>query len=432
MDHDLRNSTTPTDPPRPADATTPGPGGVRVRMRRGLRSFGRGFEQQVKTLLFGALGTLMRLGSPREPPRWSTRPHRVLLLRYDRIGDMILATGLIRAIVLAQPTVSVDVLASAANAAVLDGNPDVSNVITVRKRQATSLLSALRRIRRARYDAVLDPMFPKPSLTNMLLMWWSGAPYRIGIAGRGNDYALTLPVSPVRGAVHHIDHTAALLKAFGVDIDTISAQATAVMPAALPQGMGACLPSTGWGLWRSQIYLSPSELKEGEAHWQPLAGPAVRLVVNVSVGSAERLWQEERFIAAVKHVQERFRRAQPLLIGATADAGRMERIARATGVQAAHTPHYRQMMAIVATCDLVLTGDTSVTHVACAFGKPVLTLFAGGGGAAFGPYAHGYVLATAAPTLASLEVEPVIEALDTMIVRVASVAGQRRPGSMGA
>ena len=43
----------------------------------------------------------------------------MLYLRYDRIGDMVLATGIIKAIVSAQPTVTVDVLASLANAAVL-------------------------------------------------------------------------------------------------------------------------------------------------------------------------------------------------------------------------------------------------------------------------------------------------------------------------
>ena len=32
------------------------------------------------------------------PPDWDARPHRVLYVRYDAVGDMIIATGVIRVI----------------------------------------------------------------------------------------------------------------------------------------------------------------------------------------------------------------------------------------------------------------------------------------------------------------------------------------------
>jgi ADP-heptose:LPS heptosyltransferase len=401
------------------------PPGVWARFRRRLRSFGHTFEQRFKDVLFGVLGSFMRLGSSRELPNWSKGPKRVLFLRYDKIGDMVLATGTIKAIVQAQPAVTVDVLASTYNAAVLEGNPYVGKVHTLNKKRPLTMLAALLRIRRARYDAVLDGMVLSPSLTNMLLMWMSRARHRIGVAGRGNDYVLTLAVAPVRDAVHYVDQAAALLGAFGVDLDRISTGVRAATPAATTplRGMDPLAASNGWGVWRPEIYLSLSELEDGEVRWCSMASStsadrsSVRLIVNVSAGAPTCIWREECFIATLQHVKERFPRLLPLVIGATEHRQRMERIARGADVQVAHTSHFRQMMALVAASDLVLTADTSVVHVASAFDKPVVAMFPASGGSAFGPYGtSGRAISTPGPSLESLEVEPVVQALDRAII----------------
>jgi ADP-heptose:LPS heptosyltransferase len=396
------------------------------QIRRVWRYAIQPLERQFKVQLFAALRVLLGSHRTRQAPNWSAQPRSVLLLRHGRIGDMVLVTGMIAAIARTVPGISIDVLAAPGNAAVLEGNPHVRHVLTGNTKKLLSMLAALRRIRRGRYDAVLDPVFPKASLTNMLLLCLSGARRRIAIAGRGNDFALTLPVAQVTGAVHHVDQTAAVLAAFGADLERISREAAATTPPAPLQGVSACRPATGWGIWRSEIYLSPSERHSGEARWRGKPG-ALRLLVNISASSAERVWPEDCFIAALQQVQARFPRVLPLIVGAPQDAQRMERIALATGAYAAHTPHYRQMMGIAAASDLVLTGDTSVTHVACAFGKPVLALFAGNGGDAFGPYSGGYIISTPGATLASLNVEPVVQGLEALILSLATAVSRREP-----
>src|SRR4030081_2062524 len=104
-------------------------------MRDRGRTLARTIERRLKTLLIATVASLMRPRDSRERPDWSAGPHRVLYLRYDRIGDMVLATGIIKAIVSAQPTVTVDVLASVVNAAVLRGNPHVKSVFTIDKKR---------------------------------------------------------------------------------------------------------------------------------------------------------------------------------------------------------------------------------------------------------------------------------------------------------
>jgi ADP-heptose:LPS heptosyltransferase len=406
-----------------------------------------GLERRLKLLVIAALGRLLRAPSPARIPDWRASPQRVLYLRYDHIGDMVLVTGILHAIKQAQPTVTIDVLASARNAPVLHGNADVGTVYCIDKARPWSFVSALARVRRVRYDAVLDAMVTGASLTSMLIMWASGARDRIGVAGRGNDYALTLPVPSVAGAIHYVDFSAALLRPFGID-----PSASAPYRSRHPDLPGARAPSTavrdadsGWGIWRPRIRLSAAEIAEAEACWRIVeekvpphrsGGRSRRLAVNVSAGKSWRCWPEERFAVTLRILRERFPGIQMLLLSTPADERRKQRIGHSCGVPGAETSSARQMMALVATCDLVLTPDTAVTHVASAFQRPVVAMFARGGGPHWGPYSvPGRIVSAPGRALASLEVEPVLQALaevlagDTALAARPSTAASPRCGA---
>ena len=110
-----------------------------------------------RRLWIRVLVLLMR--RPREPrPDWSAAPRRVLFLRHDRAGDMILSTGIMRAIARSHPTITLDVLASPVNAKILDAADYVRDVIVFDKKRLSTYLPTALRLRRARYDAVIDCM----------------------------------------------------------------------------------------------------------------------------------------------------------------------------------------------------------------------------------------------------------------------------------
>jgi ADP-heptose:LPS heptosyltransferase len=253
-----------------------------------------------------------------------------------------------------------------------------------------------------------------------------GARHRIGLGDRGHREAFTLPVERLHDAVHYVDHSAALLAAFGVD--PLAARARLGHGNVGQRGASgaAGLPQTrigGWGIWRPEIFLTATELAAGEAQWRrvsatrdPDAGPACRLVVNVSAGGAWRYWPLASFIAVLTAVRARFPRLECLLIGAPNDADRMAAISRGSGVLVAHTAHAREMMAIIATSDAVFTPDTAATHVASAFGRPILAMFARGKAGLWGPYdVPGSVASTPGKSLDSLPVESVLPALIELI-----------------
>jgi ADP-heptose:LPS heptosyltransferase len=353
----------------------------------------KGIERAWRRFWIADITALLRaMAAPR---RGAFRPRRVLFLRHDRIGDMIVSTGLIRAIARSHPAVTVDVLASPANAPVLRGDPHVARVVPFDRRRPSGFAALARRLRAARYDAVVDCMPTAPSLTTLLLMLASGARERVGVAGRGNDDALTVAAPPRAGARHIVDHLSALAAPFGVDV-----AATDFSPA---------------------LALSAEERAAAEALWRAhersgAARPGAarrRLLVTVSAGLAARRWPDQRFAEVVAAVRARFPDVRPLVIGGPAERARAAAIALAAGAPVAEPRDIRAAFALVATADAVLTPDTSIGHAAGALRTPAVVMFLRDKAALWGLYggAPGYSLESADDTLASLPAAPVLTAL---------------------
>lgn len=360
---------------------------------RGPAAIFKRLERAWRALWIRVLTRLMQRGGTPGRPDWGARPHRVLFLRHDRIGDMILSTGLLRVIARAHPTIALDVLASPANAPVLREDPHVESVIAFDRTKPWRYPATVRRLRRARYDAVIDCMPTAPSLTTLLLILASGAKHRIGVAGRGNDAAFTLLVRPLRGATHIVDQLAALSAAF--DVDPHAAD------------------------FRPCLYLSASEGARASATWNGCARGAAgrRLLVNVSSGRAFRRWPDGRFVAAIRHVLARDPDLAVLLVGGPDEWDRAARIARDAGVPFVPTSTLREALALVATADLVFTPDTGLAHAASAFGRPAVVMHIRGTAAQWGPYgSDGCAVSSPDRTLTSLPLEPVVEELDQLLV----------------
>ena len=79
----------------------------------------------------------------------------VLIMRYDRIGDMIVTTPLIHVLRRLYPSARIMVLASEANFDVIAQNPDVDEVITFPK-PLFARLAVLRRLRARKISMVVD------------------------------------------------------------------------------------------------------------------------------------------------------------------------------------------------------------------------------------------------------------------------------------
>ncbi|HEU4564736.1 MAG TPA: glycosyltransferase family 9 protein [Gemmatimonadaceae bacterium] len=360
-------------------------------------STGKRIERAWKALWMRVLAAIMPAPARGALPEWDARPHRVLYLRYDRIGDMILATGLLRAIARAHPSVALDVLASPANAPILEGSPHVRRVLVFRKKRRSTWPALLRELRAARYDVVIDGMVLTPSLTTLLLMLATGARWRVGIGGRSNDFVYTLPVPPAPADAHMVEQSAVTARPFGID------------PARAD--------------WRPELFLLDAERERAEETWTHAAGSGARLLVNISSAQARNRWPDERFVEVLRHARRRWPGARVLVIGAPGEAAAVERLARAGGAEPVSGTTLREAVALVAAADVVLTPDTSIAHMAAALGRPsvVMTLERA---RRFVPYrAPGRVLFAEGDTLQELPLAPVLDALDELLRRADSRCG---------
>jgi ADP-heptose:LPS heptosyltransferase len=360
-------------------------------------------ERFFKRAAMGGIARLMGQSARGERPDWRARQYRVLFLRHDRIGDMILSTGILRAIAESHPTIQLDVLASVTNAPVLAGEPYVHEVIRFDRHAPATFPAAFRELRRRGYDAVIDCMVTAPSFTTLLLMLATGAKYRIGVAKRGNDFAYTLPVPPRESAEHLVDQLGALVTAFG-----LQPSATDLRP---------------------RVRLTAAEIERGERLWagetDHTGAGRVRLLVNVSAGRAHHAWPDERFVAVIRAAVEKHPRLEVAVVSSPGERGRAAAIAAESGARLVEDAGIRDAFAIVSRADVVFTPDTSIGHACSALGKPAVVLHPLGNAAAWGPYeTDGRVVESLTGRVEDIPAEQAVRALLRALERVAPRAAR--------
>lgn len=328
-------------------------------------------------------------------PDWDAQPWSVLYLRTQGIGDMILATGVLRAIARSHSTIALDVLTTKAAAPVLDNSPYVRRVYSTDKSLATSVALA-NELRRARYDVIIDGKITRgasfirsPAFTMM-----SRAPYRIGVGGGNHHLVFNIRVPRYdRTRAHMVEGSAALASPFGVDVATTD--------------------------FRPEIFLSAEERAWAERSWEAVARDrstsGTRWLVNLSAGAPVRRWSDERWIALLAHLRAQQPCASIAVVGVDAEHASVQRVALASGAVAIHAPRLRDALALVGTSERVITSNTSVTHAASAFRVPTVLLLELGEDQ-WGSYCTPSEVAYwTGSSVASLEVETARDAVDRML-----------------
>jgi ADP-heptose:LPS heptosyltransferase len=349
---------------------------------------------------------------PRRPrlavPDWAAREHRVLFIRDQRIGDLLMATGTIRAIANSHPTVRVDVLVSPASATVLEGNAHVRRVLPFHRRKWWTWPRLMLELRRAKYDAVIDGQVnrTRPFTTELAVIAATRVSLRIGADLPPWNRIYTMPV-PIAPNAHFVEQTAATAIPFGVDPASVDLH---------PElHMTVLERDRADGVWRS------AAAADGNDSHSP------RVLVNISVGESWRRWPEDRFTEVVKYLRRGSPQPVVLVIATPSDAAGAARIAAASGVSSL-TPGLREAMAMVTTADALLTPNTALAHVASAVGVPVVEMM-GRAHAEFAAYrTKGRSLLAPDNILTSISVEEVIDALEMVLQDLPRLRGQETGG----
>jgi ADP-heptose:LPS heptosyltransferase len=179
--------------------------------------------QAVVRLAMGSAGTVAGAGRPVTGGGQPVR--RILVIRVDLIGDVVLSLPAVSALRRAYPDAEIDFLAQPSSAGILAGQPAIAHVLTydagvwrnpaaiLRRANRDAARALLPRLRQPRYDLCVSISGDWASI----LAWLSGARRRVGYAREAYRGMLTDPVPGGRYAIrrHEVEYVRELARAAG-------------------------------------------------------------------------------------------------------------------------------------------------------------------------------------------------------------------------
>ena len=345
-------------------------------------SFGPGGRPPVR-----AAAAFRHPGADRGGPVDLAAARRILVVRPDNIGDVVLLTPALRALRAAAPQACIELLASPAGTAVAAMIPELDGVLTVSPSwqqltappDAAGAAAAVRaerelldRVTAGRYDVMLVftsfSQSPWPAAHLGLL---AGIGTRVVHTREFGGAVATHWVTPPPDTTHHVDRSLHLLAAIGVPLrgrtpslrvpDAAYAQADALVVAALAPAGGSAGDTT-------PIRAVDATTRIRRRH--------ALLVPGASCPS--RRYPAPRFGAAAAAIAAA---GLPVLVAGTgAEADLVDEVVHAAGspdVRALPATDLPVFTALVARAAVALTNNSGGLHLADAVGTPVVVTYAG-------------------------------------------------------
>jgi lipopolysaccharide heptosyltransferase I len=292
---------------------------------------------------------------------------RILFVRLSAIGDCMHALPVLCALRDALPRAQLSWVVEGRTAELIRRHPALDTVVQLPRRWLRSPLA----IWRARRDLCAlrpDVAIDLQGLTkSAIAAWLSGAPTRIGFAGRdGRELSAWLNNSLVEPMMTHVvDRNLELLGPLGV------------IPHEVRFGLTTC--STADASMRQ--FLRDRGLTSGYA------------VINVGAGWPSKRWPVDRLADVARYLGERY-----LLCSIVAWAGKEERlwadelIIRAGGFAHIAPPTtLPELAALCAKARAFVGCDTGPLHVAAALGTPCIGLYGASSARRNGPYGEQHI-----------------------------------------
>ncbi len=297
-------------------------------------------------------------------------PRRVLCLKLKHIGDVLLMTAATRAMKRAWPNASIAAMVPRGTEGVLDGNPDLDQVIVFDRRAGTrGALASIRAARQFAPDLVLAMGDGDREAT---VAWLSGAAHRVGYlprhSGTWRRHLLTHAIAS-DGSRHTVLRNLDLVRGIGVSVDDAAPVLT--VPAGARETMRGRMQSLG------------------------VPADAPYIVVHAVSRWLFKAWPEASCVAFLRHFSAR---GETLVM--TSGPEEREQVAAHAILQKAGTgtidlvgrTSLPELAAVLAGASVFAGVDSAPMHMAAALGTPVVALFGPSGEHHWGPWGAGHTV----------------------------------------
>ena len=262
---------------------------------------------------------------------------RILIVRQDKLGDVLLSTPVLEAIAQTLPDAKLTVWTQPGGRAAMAGHPRLFKLEdTERKPHPSQYFRIARRMRRMKFDAAL--ILKPDSAGHTISSWIARIPVRAGASHKYYRRLLTHNLNDQLEGHHEVERNLMIAEV----------------------ALGIELPRQP--LW------APNALPDRDPEITPPYA-----IIHPATGGTSNNWLPERYEQVARWIESEYN-LQVVVTGMPADAPIATQIAGKSGLVRAGKTDYRQFVSLVRGAEFVLSGNSASAHVASACQRPLVVV----------------------------------------------------------
>jgi len=279
------------------------------------------------------------------------KPNKILIVRTDRLGDVVLSTPVIRNLRLAFPKSHIAFLCRPYTRSALEGNSDLDEVIVYDKyREQKSLWASIKfslYLRKKKFDLAL---ILHPTNRAHLITFLAAIPQRVGWDKKlGKLLTKRIKYTKQEGKKHESEYTLDLLRELDISIE----HTDTYFPI------------------RSKAKAAVEQLLKGEGvGWSDKF-----IVIHPSASCPSKRWPQESFQKVIKLLREKVD-FKIIVITSQSEREFGEGLVRDSGViDLRGRLSISELGALLKQAALFISNDSGPVHIAASFNTPVISIF---------------------------------------------------------
>ena len=280
------------------------------------------------------------------------RMKRILIVRTDRIGDVVLSTPVIEALRTAYPGSFVAIMVSPAAREIVEGNPYLNEVIVFDKSKFKGFPGAFKFARLLREKKFDTALVLHPTKRAHILIWLAGIPRRVGL-NKKYGFLLTdrLPHVKQFGEKHEVEYNLDILRVAGVNAGK----------------NGLFVPVRDSDKLRVRRLLKENGFSDKDEF----------VVLHPGASCPSKRWSGEGFGLVGDEVSRRFNKKIVIVAGPDdIEFGHKARESMSLGaLDLSGDISVGELAALLQKARLLISNDSGPVHIAAALGVPVVAVF---------------------------------------------------------
>ena len=292
-------------------------------------------------------------GKIRNPKSEIRKYKRILIVRLDRIGDVILSTPVIRAVRDAYPDSHIACMVRPYALDIVRGNPCLDEVIVYDKDAAhKSFWKTVRfaaDLRKKKFDLAI---LLHPTNRTHLIAFLAGIPVRVGYDKKLSALLTKrIPHTKQLGLKHEVDYALDMLRCVGIE----------------PRDRKLCIPVHEESERKVKAVFASNGIRESDTV----------IAVHPGASCPSKRWSAERFARVADRLTEGYN-AKVVIIASEKDRAFGDKVAslmKGPSLNLSGKTSVADLASVLRRAKLFISNDSGPVHIACAVGTPVVDIF---------------------------------------------------------